>query len=62
MRYKEEGANEYREKSKQEDSEVSEIGKGDWIGTHCEEIETCLNKNNSKRIPAGERSNLREKG
>ena len=23
--------------------------KEDWIGTQCEEIETCLNKNNSKR-------------
>ena len=31
--------------SKQEDSEGSE----DWIGAQCEEIETCLNRNNSKR-------------
>ena len=23
--------------------------KADWIGAQCEEIETCLNKNNSKR-------------
>ena len=23
--------------------------KEDWIGAKCEEIETCLNKNNSKR-------------
>ena len=23
--------------------------KGDWIGAQCEEIETCLNKHNSKR-------------
>ena len=23
--------------------------KEDWIGAQCEEIETCLNKNNSKR-------------
>ena len=23
--------------------------KEDWIGDQCEEIETCLNKNNSKR-------------
>ena len=23
--------------------------KEDWIGAECEEIETCLNKNNSKR-------------
>ena len=23
--------------------------KEDWIGVQCEEIETCLNKNNSKR-------------
>ena len=23
--------------------------KEDWIGAHCKEIKTCLNKNNSKR-------------
>ena len=35
--------------SKQEGSEGSEESKEDWIGAQCEEIETCLNKNNSKR-------------
>ena len=35
--------------SKQEGSEGSEISKGGLIGAQCEEIETCLNKNNSKR-------------
>ena len=35
----------------------------DWLGTQCEEIETCLNKNNSKRhISTGEGSDLRETG
>ena len=36
--------------------------KEDWIGAQCEEIDTCLNKNNSKRATAGEGSNLRERG
>ena len=31
------------------DSKGSEESKKDWIGAQCEEIETCLNKNNSKR-------------
>ena len=35
--------------SKQEGSEGSEESKGGLIGAHCVEIETCLNKNNSKR-------------
>ena len=37
--------------------------KEDWIGAQCEGIETCLNKNNSKRaLSASEGSNLRETG
>ena len=35
--------------------------KEDWLGAQCEEIETCLNKINSKRS-AGEESNLKETG
>ena len=35
--------------SKQEDSEAVKKAKEDWIGAQCEEIETCLNKNNSNR-------------
>ena len=35
--------------SKQEGSEGCEESKEDWIGAQCEEIETCLSKNNSKR-------------
>ena len=46
-RYEAEGAKEYRG-SKQEDSIGSEKAKEDWIGIQCEEIGTCLNKNNSK--------------
>ena len=37
------------QKSKQEDSEGVKKAKEDWIGAKCEEIETCLYKNNSKR-------------
>ena len=40
-RYEAEGAKEYREAVKK--------AKEGWIGAQCEEIETCLNKNNSKR-------------
>ena len=29
--------------------EAVKKAKEDWIGVQCEEIETCLNKNNSKR-------------
>ena len=28
---------------------IQKAVKKDWIGAQCEEIETCLNKNNSKR-------------
>ena len=43
-RYKAEGAKEYRRIQK-----AVKKAKEDWIGAQCEEIETCLNKNNSKR-------------
>ena len=43
-----EGANEYREANRRIQKAVKKA-KEDWIGAQCEEIETCLNKNNSKR-------------
>ena len=43
-----EGATAYRKANKRIQKVVKEA-KGDWIGAQCEEIETCLNKNNSKR-------------
>ena len=46
--YEAEGANEYREANKRIQNAVKEK-KEDWIGTQCEESETCLNKTNSKR-------------
>ena len=45
-RYEAEVAKEYREENK----EAVEKAKEDWIGAQCEEIEICLNKNNSKRV------------
>ena len=47
-RYKAEGAKEYREANRRIQKAVKKA-KNDWIGAQCEEIETCLNKNNSKR-------------
>ena len=46
--YQAEGANEYREANRRIQKAVKKA-KEDWIGAQCEEIETCLNKNNSKR-------------
>ena len=48
MQYEAEGANEYREANRSIQKAVKKA-KEDWIGAQCEEIETCLNKNNSKR-------------
>ena len=47
-RYKAEGAKEYKEANRRVQKVVKKA-KEDWIGAQCEEIETCLNKNNSKR-------------
>ena len=47
-RYEAEGAKEYREANRRIQKAVKKA-KEDWIGVQCEEIETCLNKNNSKR-------------
>ena len=47
-RYETEGAKEYREANRRIQMAVKKA-KEDWIGAQCEEIETCLNKNNSKR-------------
>ena len=46
--YEAEGAKEYREANRRVQKAVKKA-KEDWIGAQCEEIETCLNKNNSKR-------------
>ena len=46
-RYEAEGAKEYREANRRIQKAVKKA-KEDWIGAQCEEIETCLNKNNSK--------------
>ena len=46
--YEAEGANEYREANRRIQKAVKKA-KEDWIGAQCEEIENCLNKNNSKR-------------
>ena len=48
MRYEAEGAKECREANRRIQKTVKKAKK-DWIGAQCEEIETCLNKNNSKR-------------
>ena len=47
-RYEAEGAKEYREANRRVQKAVKKA-KEDWVGAQCEEIETCLNKNNSKR-------------
>ena len=47
-RYEAEGAKEYREANRRIQKAVKKA-KEDWIGAQCEEIKTCLNKNNSKR-------------
>ena len=47
-RYEAEGAKEYREANRRIQKAVKKA-KEDWIGAQCEEFETCLNKNNSKR-------------
>ena len=47
-RYEAEGAKEYRAANKRIQKAVKKAY-GDWIGVQCEEIETCLNKNHSKR-------------
>ena len=47
-RFDAEGANEYREANRRIQKAVKKA-KEDWVGAQCEEIETCLNKNNSKR-------------
>ena len=47
-RYEAEGAKEYREANRRIQNAVKKAKEG-WIGARCEEIETCLNKNNSKR-------------
>ena len=46
-RYEAEGAKEYREANRRNQKAVKKA-KEDWIGAQCEEIETCLNKNNGK--------------
>ena len=47
-RYEAEGAKEYREANRRIQN-ATKKAKTDWIGAHCKEIETCLNKTNSKR-------------
>ena len=47
-RYEAEGANAYREANKRFQKAVKKAKEG-RIGGQCEAIETCLNKNNSKR-------------
>ena len=47
-RYEAEGAKEYREANRRIQKAVKKAEE-DWIGAQCEEIETCLNKNNRKR-------------
>ena len=47
-RYEAEGAKEYREANRMIQKAVKKA-KENWIGAQCEEIETCLNKNNNKR-------------
>ena len=47
-RYEAEGEREYREANRRIQKAVKKAQE-DWIDAQCEEIETCLNKNNSKR-------------
>ena len=61
-RYEAEGAKEYREVNRRILKAVKKAKEG-WIGAQCEEVETCLNKNNSKEgISTGEGSNRGELG
>ena len=60
-RYEAEGAKEYREANRRVQKAVKKA-KEDWIGAQCEKIETCLNKNNSKRAYQLVKDNLRETG
>ena len=46
--YEAEGAKEYREANRRIQKAVKKA-KEDWVGAQREEIETCLNKHNSKR-------------
>ena len=46
--YKAEGAKEYME-AKRRIQKAEKKAKEDWIRDQCEEIETCLSKNNSKK-------------
>ena len=46
--YEAEEAKEYKEANRRIQKAVKKAKEG-WIGAQCEEIETCLNKNNSKR-------------
>ena len=48
MWYEEEGAKEYREANKRV-QKVLKKAKEDWIDTQCREINSCLNKNYSKK-------------
>ena len=48
-RYEAEGAKEYREANRRIQKAAKKAKEG-WIGVQCKEIETCLNKNNSKRV------------
>ena len=63
VRYEAEGAKEYRKANRRIQKEMKKA-KEDWIGAQSEEIETCLNKKNSKQesISADEGANLRETG
>ena len=56
-RYEAEGAKEYREVNRRVQKAVKKA-KEDWIGAQCEEIETCLNKSNSKRAYQLSRTSL----
>ena len=47
--YETEGAKEYREANRRMIQKAVKKEKEDWLGAQCEEIETCLYKNNSKR-------------
>ena len=47
-RYEAEGAKEYREANRRIQRAMKKA-KEDWIGAQCEEIESCLNKNKSKK-------------
>ena len=46
-RYEAEGAKEYREANRRIQKAVKKA-KEDWIGSQCEEIETCLNKTTAR--------------